>query len=168
MQVWPFTSATRGPQPTTDTRGAVPVVGSILLVALTVIGALAVGAIVTTDTTQPQPTSSFDATVDHETNAIALRLRHGDELDVSALSLTVTIDGTALRYQPPLPFFAADGFESGPTGPFNTASSDTWRVGERGEFQIASTNDPALEAGTVVEIQIYYDGQSLTTIEMTA
>jgi hypothetical protein len=80
----------------------------------------------------------------------------------------VRIDGEPLAKQPPVPFFAAAGFESGPTGPFNAATDGTWRAGQTAAIRIASTNSPQLSDGAVVTVRIYTEHYRLASVRATA
>ena len=73
---------------------------------------------------------------------------------MSELSVTVEIDGTELQKQPPVPFFSAHGFESGPTGPLNSKSDDQWYAGETASFVVAETNTPTISSGSAVRVTI--------------
>lgn len=91
----------------------------------------------------------------------------GPPLDVRELRLRVAIDGTPLEYQPPVPFFAADGFQPGPTGPFNVATDPGWESGERASLKLASSNAPPMIEGATVTIDLYQDGLPVATAEAT-
>lgn len=140
-----------------DARGVSPVLGTILLVGVTVVLALSVGAVLTTQDLDETPSASLSLSVDSGTERIALTHEGGETLDVSRLNLTVEIDGTRLDHQPPVPFFAAEGFRAGPTGPFNSESPDWWRAGERAGIRLASTNEPALTEGSEVTVRLSVD-----------
>jgi flagellin-like protein len=139
-------------------RATSSVVGVVLLVAITVIGAATVGVAVESTPTESPELASFELVADAETNSIAITHRGGESLDLAETALHVDIDGRSLETDPPVPFFAAEGFVSGPSGPFNTASPDTWRSGETGRVQIASTNDPQITPNSTVTVQIVTDG----------
>lgn len=81
--------------------------------------------------------------------------RGGPALDVREIRLRVSVDGTPLAHQPPVPFFAAAGFRGGPTGPFNPATDPRWTPGERAGLRIASTNRPVPGAGSRVTVRLY-------------
>ncbi len=148
-------------------RAVSPALGVVCLVAITVALAAGVGAS-TQLTTPPEPTvASFEATVE-KTGEVTVRHRAGDSIDPADLDVRVRIDGEPLDRQPPVPFFSARGFESGPTGPFNSARSDRWRAGETASFHIASTNSPGIRPGDTVAIRISVDGHDVARIETTA
>lgn len=135
-------------------RGLSPVVGVVLLVALAVLLSASIGLMAPTLGSEPPPTTSLTTTVDEENGRIAITHRGGETLRVSDLEVVVEIDGRELRHQPPVPFFSAKGFESGPSGPFNTASDDDWRAGETAAFRIAGTNEPTLSGDARVTVRI--------------
>jgi flagellin-like protein len=151
-----------------DTRGVTPVVGGIVLVAVTVVLALSVGAALTTPGTTEVPSASLSLTVDSEDEYIVLTHHGGDTLEVSELSVQVRVDGTALAKQPPVPFVGADGFDGTPTGPFNAESPDEWRAGERAGFRIADTNTPLLSAGSGVTVVVATDSGVIQEVTATA
>lgn len=136
-------------------RAVSPAVGVTLLVAVTVMAATAVGTAALVLDTPTEPTqATVTLSVDADADRLRLTHRGGDTLDVSRLSLTVTVDGKSLREQPPVPFFAATGYVSGPTGPFNSGSEPRWTAGETAGLRLASTNAPTIDAGDVVTVRI--------------
>ncbi|QGA81551.1 type IV pilin [Halomicrobium sp. LC1Hm] len=150
-------------------RATSPVVGVALLLALTVLAATAVGtAAVALDTPTPAPTASFSLTADAATDTLVLTHRGGDTVSVERLRLVVTVGGDELDAQPPVPFFAAEGFRGGPTGPFNSADDGTWSAGERGSFRLASTNAPLPEAGDTVVVRLLAGDTTVGTVRATA
>jgi len=142
-------------------RGTAPVVGVVVLLAigLALGGVVAAGAeAVATATGQELGSEGTDAPriavslrVDGDT--VALTHEAGPDLRISRVRLVVAVDGTPLAHQPPVPFFAAEGFRAGPTGPFNVASDGTWTAGETGSLRVASTNDPLPEPGRTVSVR---------------
>lgn len=154
-------------QTRTDTRATTSVLGTALLVGLTVVLAATVVATVGSFTlASSTPSAAFDLSV--EGDRIELTHVGGDPLEVDSLSLTVAVEGEELDEQPPVPFFSADGFASGPTGPINPASEPEWTPGETVSFQVASTNEPPIEPGDRVTVTVAVDGQRLVTLEDTA
>lgn len=151
-------------------RGTSPVVGTTILVGLTVLLAVGVGA--TALDAVPSPSSArpvaVSATVAADTGHIAFVYRGGPPLDVRDLAILISIDGVALAHQPPVPFFSAAGFRPGPTGPFNSASDPVWRAGERASLRLAGTNVPTLSPGSTVTIRLATDERVLARIEVTA
>ncbi len=140
------------------------------MVLLTVLSSAVVGATVfgigPTDSAPPRV--SMSASADAARDRIALTHRSGDSLAVSDLRIEIRIDGTPLREQPPVPFFAASGFESGPTGPLNSAADGTWRAGETGAVRIADTNSPQLTTGATVTVHVYTEHYRIATVTARA
>jgi len=150
-------------------RGLSTVAGTCLLVALTVLLAASVGAVTLGSDMRSEPTTlRVSASVDATADRIALTHEGGDAVDPASLGLRVKIDGTPLDHQPPVPFFAAKGFVSGPTGPFNSATDGEWTAGETGSIRLASTNAPTLRAGDSVELTVLEGEDVLATVETAA
>lgn len=146
-------------------RAIAPVIGVLLLATMTVLGA---SAILVVDARPGTPTS--DAVVGLDADAageVTVLHRGGDPLDPETLELSVYVDGDPLRHQPPIPFFSATGFESAPTGAFNSATTDEWRAGESATLRIATTNEPRLEPGATVRIQLLQRGQPIAEATTT-
>lgn len=159
-------------RPTAD-RATTPVVGVVLLVAVVALGAAAMaaglsGADVLSQTTGDHSQVALTAKANASADRVTLVHRGGDVLDVGELRLHVTVDGQPLAHQPPVPFFAAEGFESGPTGPFNVGGNTRWTAGEAASFAIAGTNAPRLESGARVAVRVYTDGVNVATVRATA
>lgn len=150
------------------TRAVSSVVGVVLLVGVTVLIAATVGAVATVDPGGTVPVAHLTLSADAESDRVALTHEGGETLDVAALSVTISVDGTRLDHQPPVPFFAATGFESGPTGPFNLASNHNWSAGETAGVRLASTNDPQLSDGAHVEVTVATDRGVIARLEVMA
>lgn len=148
-------------------RALSPVIGCLLLTAITVTGAVIVGAAVAVEPPSPAPAASFDAEADAD-GTVRLTHRGGAAIDPESLRVRVRVDGEPLATQPPVPFFSARGFESGPTGPFNSATAGNWRAGQTASFRIAGTNDPIPYAGASVEIRLYADGHEIAELTVIA
>jgi FlaG/FlaF family flagellin (archaellin) len=149
-------------------RATSPVVAVVLLTALTVAIAAGVGAVVPAQPAEPPPVADLELSVDAESDRIAVAHRGGDALPPDALNVTVRVDGEPLVHQPPIPFFAARGFRSGPTGPFNPATSGDWQAGQTASFRLASTNAPAIQPGDRVDVTIATERAVLAVLETTA
>ncbi|WP_251341600.1 type IV pilin [Haloplanus halophilus] len=135
-----------------------------LLIALVVgvaVGGLSIGALPAASTTVA-PTLSVDG------DRVALTHRAGTAVDVRRLDVVVRVDGDPLAHQPPVPFFSAEGFHPGPTGPFNAAADPTWTPGERASFRVASTNRPSIAAGARVTVELRRGGRRLAVLSATA
>ena len=148
-------------------RGVSPLVGVLCLLVVTV--ALAATVVVTVPVgSAPEPTvATFDAAAD-PTGEIRVTHTGGDVIDPETLDVRVRVEGEPLAEQPPVPFFSASGFESAPTGAFNSATADAWRVGETASFRTAGTNEPAITPGDTVTIRLSVDGYSVANLEVTA
>jgi len=157
-------------------RGTAPVVGVVVLLVAGIAlgGAVAAGAeaVATAagqdldgDTGAP---GSIAVSLAVTGDTVALTHEAGPDLRVSRLRLVVAVDGTPLAHQPPVPFFAAEGFRGGPTGPFNVASDDTWTAGETGSVRVAGTNDPAPAPGRTVSVTVYVGDERVVTVRGTA
>jgi hypothetical protein len=83
------------------------------------------------------------------------------------MEVHVAVNGTRLAHQPPVPFFAATGFEPGPTGPFNSASDPEWGVGEVGTLTVAGTNGPAIRPGATVRVTVVSGGYLVAETDVT-
>ncbi len=112
-------------------RALSPVVATVLLLAVTLVVAGTFGAIAVHSVSLREPKRAvIGVSATATTDRITFTHRAGDSLDVEALDIEIRVNGEPLAYQPPVPFFSADGFHAGPTGPFNSASDP--RVGCRG------------------------------------
>lgn len=150
------------------TRGASPVVAIVLLTALTVAIAASVGAVVTAQPADPPPVADLELSVDATADRVAVHHRGGDGLPGDSLEVTVRIDGELLDHQPPVPFFAARGFRSGPTGPFNPATGGDWQAGETASLRLASTNSPLIQPGDRVRVTIANERAVIGELQATA
>lgn len=144
------------------TRAIAPIIGTLLLVGVTVGLAALLGTVVV-GVTPPEGVAFvvLEVAVDLETNEIILTNHGGATLDVGSIEVRILINGTPLEHQPPVPFFSAVGFRAGPTGPFNTAADSSWEPDESAKLRIASTNSPQLRSGALVTVELYRDGQPL-------
>ncbi|WP_181686349.1 type IV pilin [Halorhabdus salina] len=150
-------------------RAISPVVGTVLLLAITIVLAGTMSAVILTPDVEPSiPTTRFSATADASTDSITLTHEGGQALDPDSVDVQIKVDGQSLDHQPPIPFFAAKGFKSGPTGPFNSQTRGNWTAGEAGTVELATSNTPLLSDGATVEITISRDGRVLTELEPIA
>jgi flagellin-like protein len=157
-------------------RAISPVIGTLLLAAITVALAAVLATTVGTaalagpmgggggeDLTQFTRLSAA-ASPDGE---VVLTNEAGDPLDVADLTVRVTVDGDPLAEQPPVPFFSTAGFEPGPTGPFNSGADSRWSVGEVASFTISDSNAPVPEAGDRVTVEVIRDGRPVAQVRTT-
>lgn len=149
-------------------RATSSVLGVVLLTGVAVLAAATVGATVLTAAPSTPPRAALDLHVNAAADRIALVHQGGDPLRVDHLRVRVWIDDRPLRHQPPVPFFAAEGFESGPTGPFNSATDGRWTAGERASVTLASTNAPRLHAGASVRVVVYHREYRLAVLRASA
>jgi hypothetical protein len=131
------------------TRGGAPVALAVAVVVAVAVGGVALGAL-----PSDRPTAAVTLVVDPGSDRLTLAHRGGDPLDVRRLRLRVRVDDRPLDHQPPVPFFAARGFRSGPTGPFNARSDPRWRPGERASLRLAGTNAPLVDPGDRVAVTV--------------
>ncbi|MES3518227.1 MAG: type IV pilin N-terminal domain-containing protein [Natronomonas sp.] len=147
-----------------DTSANTSLLGIVLMTAVVVGMATAVGAVVGVQPPQPAPTAVFDLDAEPD-GTVTLTHRHGDSLDPASLSVHVTVDGEPLADQPPVPFFSAEGFVSGPTGAFNSAKTTEWDPGETASFRIAGSNTPVPKPGAELEVRLTTDAGHVTTLQ---
>jgi FlaG/FlaF family flagellin (archaellin) len=154
--------------PSNGNRALAPVAG-VLLLALTVgVAAATAGAVFALDDTPdgPPPRVSMSLTVEERT--LSFVHRGGDAIDVRRLRLVVEVDGEPLAHQPQVPFFSADGFRPGPTGPFNRATDPQWTAGETATLDVAATNRPRVAAGDVITVRLVVDDAVVARLRATA
>ncbi|WP_247002659.1 type IV pilin N-terminal domain-containing protein [Halosolutus gelatinilyticus] len=150
-------------------RGTSPIVGLIAVLAVTVcLGAIIAVGVGSWSIESGAPMATFDLTVDGDRSAITIEHVAGDPIDVEALSVVITVDGTELANQPPVPFVGANGFDGAPRGPFNAASDSTWEAGERAGVTVAETNAPEIETGNAIAVTLSVDGRPAASLEATA
>lgn len=139
------------------------------MVAITVVLATTLGAGVTAlAASEPAPRAQLSASADAATDRLTVTHNGGDSLAVEALSIRISVEGEPLAHQPPVPFFAAEGFASGPTGPFNSATEGAWSAGQTAGLRLAGTNAPLLSPGDTVEITITREEATVAVLEATA
>lgn len=146
-------------------------IGLTVLIGLTVTLGTVVGVgLVDVGPPADRPAEPVVISVTASADESTLWFRHegGPPIDVRTVTLRLTIDGTPVTHQPPVPFFAATGFAPGPTGPFNPATDPLWSVGERAGLRLAGTNRPSLQPGSAVEVTILRDGLPIVRAETTA
>lgn len=149
-----------------DRRATSPVVGVALLVLVTAMLAAAVGtAALGTVPAEPPPQTGLSLSV--EGDRLRVVHRAGDTLDVRDLEVRLAVNGTPLSHQPPVPFFAAEGFVSGPTGPFNRGWTGRWSPGTSASLALAGTNTP-VEPGDEVRLRLWVDDRPVADCSTTA
>lgn len=148
------------------TRRASAPGASVAVAVLVVVGVAAGGVALAPLADRGATAAAVTLTVSGDT--LAFVHRGGPPLDVADLRLVVSVDGTRLRHQPPVPFFAARGFRAGPTGPFNRGSDGRWSPGERATLTLAGTNRPAVDAGDTVTVRLVVDGRLAAKVSARA
>jgi len=151
--------------PTATDRGVSPALGAVLLVGITVAVAAVVGTALLGQATAlagPAPTATFDLAA--EGNQITISHAGGDAVDLDALRVRIGVDGEKLAHQPPVPFFAAEGFHGGPSGAFNPETDDEWAVGETATLRVAGTNEPTLEPGARLTVELFHGGKRIASL----
>jgi len=157
------------------TRAVSTVLGVLLLTALTVVLA-GTASLVVLDTApvadEPGPTLpvELEASVNAGPNETRVVLLHesGPTLDVRRIDVRISVDGTPLVHQPPVPFYSASGFGSFPSGPFNPSADPRWELGERAILEVTGENEAQVREGTTVRIELYRDDLPLARVETTA
>lgn len=143
--------------------------GAVLLVGVTVLLVVVLTVAVTGFApTEPADPVAIEASADAATGRVTLEHVSGPPLDVRRVTVRVEVDGEPLAHQPPVPFFSASGFYSGPTGPFNSAADPAWTLGETASFEIARSNDPSLVPGAEVVVTVERDGRLVARATTTA
>lgn len=149
-------------------RALSPVVGVVLLVGIAVVLSASLGATLAMTDLGTTPVAQLSLEAEATDQRITVEHRGGDTLDVERLRLDVVIAGEPLSHQPPVPFFAADGFEPGPEGPFNVAAEPVFRAGESATFALAGTNEPQLSRGDTVTVTVSTEAATIASLETTA
>ncbi len=148
-----------------NTRGSAAIVGVAAMLTATVVLAGAVAA--TGSSLHVLPTNSCSVTgagvSSPDAVALSVQLRGpriqltheaGPKVNVSTVRMMILINRTPLQFQPPIPYFAARGFRSGPFGPFNSASDGMWEPGETASLEIAQTNTPHPVVGATLSVEL--------------
>jgi len=156
-------------------RAVAPVVGVVLLVGLVValgavVGFTALGTAGDLPDGRGSGPGSVALSLSADAGADRLTLVHraGAPLDVRRLVVRVRVAGTPIEHQPPVPFFAARGFRAGPTGPFNAATDPRWTAGEAASLRLASTNEPGIDPGDRVVVEVTVDDRRVATLSARA
>lgn len=150
-------------------RALSPVVATLLLLVVTLVLAGTIGAFAVRSLSIQEPEHvAIDVSADAATDRLIFTHRAGDSLDVESLDIEIRVNDEPLASQPPVPFFSANGFRAGPTGPFNSATNSTWDAGEVASFELAGTNAPLLEPGDEIDVRIVAGGTLVAEIETTA
>lgn len=151
-------------------RALSPVIGTVLVLVVTLLVAGAAGASLLDMASLEEPPEpvSLSASAESETNTITLVHEAGPPLDVRDLDIKIVIDGRPLFHQPPIPFVGARGFAGAPSGPFNAAADPAWTAGESASVRLADTNRPLLDDGESVSVVVFEGDHKLLEVETTA
>lgn len=141
------------------TRAVSPVLGVVLLAAVTVILAAVIGVATVSTAPPPEPATPFtlSASVDASTGRIVLMHRSPTALDVGEIEIRISVDGERLPHQPSVPFYSETGFGAFPTGPFNPSADPTWEPYEPASLTATGENADLIAEGTAVRVEMYRD-----------
>ncbi|HKJ58824.1 MAG TPA: type IV pilin [Halobacteriales archaeon] len=160
-------------------RAVSSALGVLLLTALTLVLA-AVAGVAVVSTAPPETASHADvpeplvlsasAAIDAENGTVQIALVHegGPAIDVREVAVRIAVDGTRLVHQPAVPFYAASGFASFPSGPFNPVADPHWELGERASLEVTGENAEVVSPGSTVRIELYRDDLPIAAAETTA
>jgi FlaG/FlaF family flagellin (archaellin) len=149
-------------------RASTSVVAVVLLVAVTALGAAAVGQAVSVTMADPPPQATFVLAADAGADTVTIRHVAGAAIPVERLRVRLAVSGEALAHQPPVPYFAAPGFAGTPTGPANVGHDGPWVAGQAATLTLASTNEPLPEGGDVVTAHLATPRGVVARLEATA
>ena len=142
-------------------RAVSPVIGVVLIVAVTVVLAAVVGAFaIGVGNAGNAPEAAI--TAERTGNEITLTHHSGDPLDVTELTVRILIDGKPLEKQPDVPAYGSAGFND-LSGAFHAWGTQPWKAGATASLKIAGNNAPQPSAGSRVTIKIYAEGEAVAT-----
>lgn len=151
----------------TGDRATSPAVGVVLLVAATAALAAVLGLALGAGTPADPAHVEFRLSVDPASDRLAVVHAGGDSLDPERLRVRINVEGEPITHQPPVPFFSARGFHSGPIGAFNSAAGGEWTAGERASLRLAGTNTD-IRPGDRVVVELYRGERRLAVLETLA
>jgi hypothetical protein len=163
-------SSTPTPDPERRATLAVPVALVAVALAAALGAAIALGAPAHSsppDRAVDPGVARFELSVTPATDRVVLVHAGGPTVDPARLRIRIAVDGEPVAHQPPVPFFAARGFHSGPVGPFNSATGGDWAAGELAALRLAGTNT-GIESGDRVVVRIHRGDRRLAVLEVTA
>lgn len=151
-----------------SSRAIAPVLGVVLLVALSAVCA-GVIVIVVSDVVDMRevPRVTFEGTLNASSNEITLTHTGGDDVSVEPLEMRITVDDEPLRYQPDIPFASQTGFSTGPSGPLHAWATGTWSPSTSSSLSLSDSNEPLPDHDSTVVVSITYDNQPLADITLT-
>jgi flagellin-like protein len=142
-------------------RAVSPVVGVVLIVAVTVVLAGVVGAFaIGIGDSGNAPEAAI--TAERDGNEINLTHHSGDPLDVTELTVRIFVDGEPLEKQPDVPAYGSTGFND-LSGAFHVWGTQPWKAGETAGLEIAGNNAPQPSDGSQVTVKIYAEGEPVAT-----
>jgi flagellin-like protein len=152
---------------TDDDRGVSPVIGVILMVAITVILAAVIASFVLGlgGNNDPAPSPTIDSSVDAGENNITLDVTGGDDFDATVATIQGEIDGNS--FEENLDASGADEITAGDTIVLNSSSSSTGAgpvIELNGDDLGTSISDSSVSNGWEVEIIWNPSDQDSTTI----
>ena len=156
-------------------RAVSSALGVLLVTALTLVLA-AVAGVAVIATVSPATVSSADvpervalsASANATTGQVDLVHEAGPALDVREIRVRISVGGTRLKHQPPVPFYSASGFGSFPSGPFNPVADPRWEPGEWAGLVITGGNAAPLVSGASVRIELYRGEYPIAAVETRA
>ena len=133
-----------------DDRAVSPVIGVILMVAITVILAAVIGTFVLglgDSLGDNQPTAQLSASIDYDGDNISIEHNGGDAIAANELSVIVNYDGDR---------FASDG-----------TYDERFTVGDEFVAEVGHTNESVTSSGDDVRIRVIHDGSQSTLLDRT-
>ena len=135
------------------------VIGVILITAIVVsASAVAYTVVSAYDLEQPVIAHIDIESVDISNEEVVLVHRGGDSFNVSDVSIIISVNGETLEKNLiNLPAFSVAGFNS-VGGVLHSWSNDNyWDSGDKGNFNVAGTNDPSsFNSGDLLKVTIYH------------
>ncbi|KAB7512562.1 type IV pilin [Halosegnis rubeus] len=150
------------------TRAVAPALGAICLLAVTLFTSLGVGATaIAFSPAEPTPQATVDLAAAAD-GSVTLTHAGGDRLRTDELSVHIAVDGEPVRHQPAIPFVGSRGYVGSPSGVFNSAGDGNWTAGERASLRLATSNAPALSAGSTVTVVLRTERGVVARLSTTA
>lgn len=139
--------------------GISEVIGVILITVIVVVASAVAYTVVSAyDLEQPVIANIDIESVDMSNQEVVLVHRGGNSFDVSDVSIIISVNGETLdKNLINLPAFNVAGFNS-VGGVLHSWSNDNyWDSGDRGNFNVAGTNNPSsFNSGDLLKVTIYH------------
>jgi FlaG/FlaF family flagellin (archaellin) len=139
--------------------GMSEVMGVILITAIVVVASGIVYTVVTGYELEQPVIANIDIeSVNASNEEVVLVHRGGDSFDVSEISIFISVNGETLEKNLiDLPYFKPTGFDS-VSGVLHSWSNDNyWDSGDKGNFNVATTNNPSsFNSGDLLKVTIYH------------